>query len=43
MSTGPTDTQKLYKQIARAIAAAIEDGRYAPGDRLPSEREFADD
>jgi DNA-binding FadR family transcriptional regulator len=43
MSTGPQDTQKLYKQIARSIAAAIEDGRYAPGDRLPSEREFADD
>jgi DNA-binding FadR family transcriptional regulator len=43
MSTGSQDTQKLYKQIARSIAAAIEDGRYAPGDRLPSEREFADD
>ena len=43
MSTGSADTQKLYKQIARSIAAAIEDGRYAPGDRLPSEREFADD
>jgi GntR family hexuronate regulon transcriptional repressor len=43
MSAGPPDTQKLYKQIARSIAAAIEDGRYAPGDRLPSEREFADD
>jgi DNA-binding FadR family transcriptional regulator len=43
MSSGSQDTQKLYKQIARSIAAAIEDGRYAPGDRLPSEREFADD
>ena len=43
MSAGSQDTQKLYKQIARSIAAAIEDGRYAPGDRLPSEREFADD
>ncbi|MET0535565.1 MAG: GntR family transcriptional regulator [Steroidobacter sp.] len=34
---------KLYQQIARAIAAAIADGRYARGDRLPSERELADE
>jgi GntR family hexuronate regulon transcriptional repressor len=34
---------KLYQQIARAIAAAIADGRYASGDRLPSERELADE
>jgi GntR family transcriptional regulator, hexuronate regulon transcriptional repressor len=43
MNVGPQDTQKLYQQIARRIAASIEDGRYAPGDRLPSERELADD
>jgi GntR family hexuronate regulon transcriptional repressor len=43
MSSESRDTQKLYQQIARTIAAAIEDGRYAPGDRLPSERELADD
>jgi GntR family hexuronate regulon transcriptional repressor len=43
MNVDPRDTQKLYQQIARTIAAAIEDGRYAPGDRLPSERELADD
>lgn len=36
-------TTKLYQQIARAIAAAIADGRYARGDRLPSERELADE
>jgi GntR family hexuronate regulon transcriptional repressor len=35
-------TTKLYQQIARAIAAAIADGRYARGDRLPSERELAE-
>jgi DNA-binding FadR family transcriptional regulator len=34
---------KLYQQIARAIASAIADGRYACGDRLPSERELADE
>jgi GntR family transcriptional regulator, hexuronate regulon transcriptional repressor len=43
MPAGTQDTQKLYQQIARAIATAIESGRYAPGDRLPSERELADD
>jgi GntR family hexuronate regulon transcriptional repressor len=43
MSAAPPDTPKLYQQIARTLAAAIEDGRYAPGDRLPSERELADD
>jgi GntR family transcriptional regulator, hexuronate regulon transcriptional repressor len=42
MYAGPPDTQKLYQQIARAIAAAIAEGRYAPGDKLPSERELAD-
>jgi GntR family hexuronate regulon transcriptional repressor len=43
MSAAPPDTPKLYQQIARTLAAAIEDGRYAPGDRLPSERELAED
>ena len=43
MNIGPPDAPKLYQQIARTIAASIEDGRYAPGDRLPSERELADD
>jgi len=40
--TGPA-VQKLYQQIARQIAAAIAGGRYASGDKLPSERELADD
>ncbi len=43
MNASPHDTQKLYQQIARTITAAIADGRYAPGDKLPSERELADD
>jgi DNA-binding FadR family transcriptional regulator len=43
MTTGVSDPQKLYQQIARAIATAINDGRYGPGDKLPSERELADD
>ncbi|HWS66113.1 MAG TPA: FadR/GntR family transcriptional regulator [Steroidobacteraceae bacterium] len=42
MDTGPP-VQKLYQQIARQIAAAIAAGRYATGEKLPSERELADD
>ncbi len=39
---GAPDPQKLYQQVARSIAAAIAEGRYVPGDRLPSERGLAD-
>lgn len=40
--SGAPDPQKLYQQVARSIAASIAEGRYAPGDRLPSERGLAD-
>lgn len=40
--SGAPDPQKLYQQVARSIAASIAEGRYAPGDRLPSERALAD-
>lgn len=33
---------KLYRRIADAIAEAIESGRYKVGDRLPTERELAE-
>ena len=33
---------RLYQQVARSIAASIAEGRYVPGDRLPSERGLAD-
>jgi GntR family transcriptional regulator, hexuronate regulon transcriptional repressor len=36
------DSHKLYRKIALAIAAAIADGRYGPGEKLQSERELAD-
>lgn len=41
----PSDASntKLYQQIARTIATAIAEGRYAAGERLPSERELADE
>ena len=42
MLRGAPDPQKLYQQVARSIAASIAEGRYAPGDRLPSERGLAD-
>lgn len=37
------DGRKLYQQVATAIASAIQRGDYQPGQRLPSERELADD
>ena len=43
MRSDSQDSQKLYRKIALAIAASISDGRYSPGDKLPSERELADE
>jgi len=40
--TDSSDTPKLYQKIALAIAGSITDGRYLPGQKLPSERELAD-
>src|SRR5882757_2362147 len=42
MQTDLQDSRKLYRKIALAISAAIADGRYGPGEKLPSERELAD-
>ena len=35
--------RKLYQRIAEEITAAIADGRYKPGTRLPGERDLADE
>src|ERR1700753_736764 len=43
MQNESPDTQKLYQKIALAIAADLARGRYTPGDKLPSERELADE
>jgi len=36
-----TLTRPAYRSLARAIVAAIDDGRLRPGDRLPTHRELA--
>ncbi len=33
----------LYERVRQAIAASIDDGTYAPGDRLPSESRLAEE
>ena len=40
MNTTP-DHRKLYRQVADVIMASIKSGEYAPGARLPSERDLA--
>jgi GntR family transcriptional regulator, hexuronate regulon transcriptional repressor len=40
MTTKPVKA-RLYEQLAEKLARAIADGVYAPGDRLPAERELA--
>jgi GntR family transcriptional repressor for pyruvate dehydrogenase complex len=43
MASITSDGRKLYQQIASAIADAIADGSYRPGQRLPSERDLAEE
>ncbi|WP_044559827.1 FadR/GntR family transcriptional regulator [Azospirillum sp. B4] len=38
----PANGQRLYRQVADAIAADIRQGVYGPGRRLPSERDLAE-
>ena len=42
MSRDVVPNQKLYQRIADSIAARIAAGIYAPGSRLPAERDLAD-
>jgi GntR family hexuronate regulon transcriptional repressor len=37
------DTRKLYQQVAASVGRAIETGRYKRGQRLPSERDLAEE
>ena len=37
------DGRKLYQQVAVAVSDAIQRGEFKPGQRIPSERELADE
>lgn len=39
----PTDGRKLYQQVASAVADAIRRGDFIAGQRIPSERELAEE
>jgi DNA-binding FadR family transcriptional regulator len=39
-SAGPIRRRKLYEEVAERLEALIRAGEFAPGDRLPSEREL---
>jgi DNA-binding FadR family transcriptional regulator len=41
MSIQPIAAPRLYQRIAQTIADLIDAGEFAPGDRLPAERELA--
>jgi len=43
MTTSTSEARKLYQQVASSIAEAIRDGVHKPGQRLPSERDLAED
>lgn len=42
MSTGPTDARPLQVRVADDLRAAIETGRYGPGEKLPTLDELAE-
>src|SRR5262247_558023 len=37
---GAIRRRRLYEEVARRLEAMIQEGRYSPGDQLPSEREL---
>lgn len=41
-ATPQPDGHKLYQQVAAAVSEAIQRGDFAPGHRIPSERELAE-
>jgi len=41
--TPSTESTRLYQQVAASISASIASGAFQPGQRLPSERDLADE
>ena len=41
LSIAPLRTRQRYEQVAERLAAEIRSGAFAPGERLPSERDLA--
>lgn len=39
----PIRRRKLYEEVAARIESMVHDGRFSPGDRLPSERELMEE
>src|SRR5688500_13116772 len=39
--SNPADSRRLYQQVADQIRTVIDESRFAPGTRLPPERELA--
>ena len=37
----PVDSRRLYEQVSDQIGALIRAGEFAPGQRLPAERDLA--
>jgi GntR family transcriptional repressor for pyruvate dehydrogenase complex len=42
MTTSTAETRKLYQQVAMTLAQTIRSSAYKPGQRLPSERDLAE-
>jgi GntR family transcriptional repressor for pyruvate dehydrogenase complex len=42
MTTSTAETRKRYQQVADTLAQQIRSGAFKPGDRLPSERDLAE-
>ncbi|KRB48839.1 FadR/GntR family transcriptional regulator [Phenylobacterium sp. Root700] len=43
MTRTTAGARKLYQQVVAAVGASIERGQYKPGQRLPSERDLAEE
>src|SRR6516162_3262399 len=42
-SRNPIKRRKLWEEVAARIESMVHEGRFSPGDRLPSERELMEE